>query len=194
MRLDHGLFDQKFRQLGIELRLEDMQGVHALLKQAGGHDHIGIDGPVRDAQTAGQYLPPALRLAAGILIADHHGRVYFCQERLQGVVGRPAHDEADLPLLQIFFDIGQALVQEGVVAPVGVGKIGDGGEVGQDRQIEGVANFDRNVESGIIQRSFRSLHPVDDAFCIGRRGPGAPNPDPGVLAQSSAAPQVLHRL
>ena len=120
---------------------------------------------------ARQHPAPALRLAAGILIADHHGGVHFCQQRLQGIVRRPAHDKADLPLLQILFDVDQALVQEGVMAQVGVGKIGDGGEVDQDRKIEGVANFDGNVERGIVERSFRSLHPVDDAFRIGRRGP-----------------------
>ena len=73
--------------------------------------------------------------------------------------------------MQILFDIGQALIQEGVVAAVGVGKIGDGGEVGEDREIQGVANFHCNVERGIVERSFRSLHPVDNAFRIWRRGP-----------------------
>ena len=181
MRFDHRLPDQKFRQLRIELRLEDMQGIHPLLKQAGGDDHVGVHGPIGDAQPARQYPSPALRLAAGILIADHHGRVHFCQQRFQGIFRRPAHDKSDLPLLQIFFDIRQALVQKGVVAPVGVGKIGDGGEVGQDRQIEGVANFDGNVERGIVERSFRSLHPVDDAFCIGRQGAAAPDKNSGVF-------------
>ena len=180
MGLHHGLLNQKFRQLGVELWPEDMQGVHALLEQAGGHHHIGVDGPVRNAQTARQYLPPALRLAAGILVADNHGRVYFRQQRLQRIVGRPAYDKADLPLLQILFDVRQALIEEGIVAQVGVGKIGDGGEVDQYRKIQGVGNFHRNVEGRIIERSLCSLHPVDDAFSIRRRSPAAPDQNPGI--------------
>ena len=176
MRLLH----QISGQLGIELRFEDVQGVHSLLKQAGGHDHIGIHGPVRDAQTAGQHPPPALRLPAGILIADDHGRAYFRQQRLQGILRRPAHDEPDLPLLQILFDVDQALVQKGVMAPVGMGKIGDGREVDQYRQIERVAHLDRDIERGIIQSSFRPLHPVDNAFCIWREGPASANTNPGI--------------
>jgi hypothetical protein len=67
------------------------------------------------------------------------------------------------------------------MAPVGVGKIGDGGEVDQDRQIEGVANFNGNVEGRIVERSFRSLHPVDNAFRIWRQGPGTANKNSGVV-------------
>ena len=100
----------------------------------------------------------------------------------QRVFGRTAHDKADLPLLQILFYVGQALIQEGVVAPVGVGKIGDGREVGQYRKIQGVANLNRNVEGWIVERSFRSLHPVDDAFRIGRQGPAAANKNSGVVS------------
>ena len=67
------------------------------------------------------------------------------------------------------------------MAPVGVGKIGDGREVGQDGQIEGIANFHGNVEGRIVERSFRSLHPVDNAFRIGRQGAATANKNPGVV-------------
>ena len=99
---------------------------------------------------------------------------------MQRIVGRTADDKTDLPLLQIFFDVSEALVQEDVVAQVGVGKIRDGREVDQNREIQGVGNFYRYVERGIIQRSFRSLHPVDNAFSVWRGGSAAPDENSGV--------------
>ena len=49
--------------------------------------------------------------------------------------------KSDLPLLQILFDIRQPLIEEYIVPQVGMGEIGDGGEVDQYRKIQGVGNF-----------------------------------------------------
>ena len=41
---------------------------------------------------------------------------------------------------------------------IGMGKIGDRGEIHQHRQVERVANFNRDIERRIIQGSLRPLH------------------------------------
>ncbi len=67
------------------------------------------------------------------------------------------------------------------MAPVG-GKFGDGGKIGQDWEIEGVAYFHGDVEGGVVERSFRSLHPVDDAFRIRRQRAAAANKNSGMVS------------
>ena len=50
------------------------------------------------------------------------------------------------------------------------------------RKIQGVADSDGNVKCRIVERSFRSLHPVDDAFGVWRRGSGAADQDPWIIS------------
>ena len=59
------------------------------------------------------------------------------------------------------------------MAKVGVGKIGDCRKENQDRKIQGIGNLDRDVKRRVMQRSFRPLHPVDDAFSIRCRSTAA---------------------
>jgi hypothetical protein len=66
------------------------------------------------------------------------------------------------------------------MAEVGVGEIGDRGKEDQDREIQGVGDLYRDIKRGIIQGSFRSLHPVDNAFSVGRRSSGAAHENSGV--------------
>jgi hypothetical protein len=82
-----------------------------------------------------------------------------------------AQDEGDVAGGKAAGGIWKSLLHECVVAQVGVG-VGDDGEENDDREAEGVAEFDGEIESGIVVGALCSLHPVDDASRVlgGRAG------------------------
>ncbi len=67
-------------------------------------------------------LAPALGLPHRVLVADDHGGIDIGEELLVIAVGRAAHDEADVACSEVFGDVGQALLQKGVMTQVCVGE------------------------------------------------------------------------
>ena len=68
---------------------------------------------------------PALRLAAGILIANHHRCLHFFQEFFQRIVRRPADDKSHAALIAVLLQCHQTLVQKHIVPQVRMRKIRD---------------------------------------------------------------------
>jgi hypothetical protein len=58
--------------------------------------------------------------------------------------------------------------------------VGDGGEEGDDRKAELVAEMDGQIESRIVEGTLSALHPVDDALAAFERAAGAAHCDPGI--------------
>jgi hypothetical protein len=80
------------------------------------------------------------------------------------LVRSAAHKEGDVTLGQVRLDVREALVEEGVVAKIGVREVRDGGEVHDQRQTEQVCNMDCHIHRVIVDTALCPLHPVDDAL------------------------------
>ena len=100
-------------------------------------------------------------------------------ERVRGA----ADDEADAALGRVLRRVAQALLQEVVVAQVGVGVVGNHAEVDDHRQAEKVGGFDGDVERGIVDDAQGALHPVDDAGAVLARRAGAAHQDAGLIGE-----------
>ena len=61
------------------------------------------------------------------------------------------------------------------MAQVGARKVGDGREERHHRQPQLVRHFDRAVQRRVVDTPLGSLHPVDDAFRVGRGNPASPD-------------------
>jgi hypothetical protein len=168
---------QKLRHRLVEFGAEEADRVDMFREVVGGHDDIGIDGPVRNVDAMGKYLAPALGLAHRVLIADHHSRLKFHDQLFERVMGRPADDERDVARLEVFPHVDKALAEEVVVAQVGVRKVADGGEERDDRQPQFVAERDGHVERWIVDAALGALHPVEDAFGVPQRSAASAHGD-----------------
>ena len=174
---------KEVRQFALEVRAEMMKEKVVAAEDARGHHNVGVHGPVRKAQPAGQDAAPALRLAAGILIADEKRGADFLEERFERIVGMPAHDEFHAAFGGIFGDIAEGLVEKVIVAQIGVGVIGDDREEDDDRKAEEVRGFDGDVEGGVVGDAESALHPVNNAARAGTRIAGAANEDARLIGE-----------
>ena len=86
---------------------------------------------------------------------------------------------------EVCCDVGKALLEEGVVAEVGVGEVGDGGEVNDDRERERVAEVDGEVEGVVVAAALGALHPVDDAAGVFGGRAGAADGDAGIVGEGA---------
>ena len=77
-----------------------------------------------------------------------------------------ARDKADAPRGAIFRDVRQALVEEGIVAQVGVREVADAGEVRDQRQAKSVGYLYGFIQCVVVGTALRALHPVDDALAL----------------------------
>ena len=159
--------DEEFRQFRFEVRAHVLEQEVVAAKDGGRNDYIRVHRPVGQFEAAGKNLAPAFGFAAGVFVADQHCRIDFFEEFLERVVRMPAKDKADASLLCVFFYVAQALLEEVVVAEVGVGVIGNDGKEDNNGQAEQVGRIDGDVESRIFVDAHGALHPVDDAFGIG---------------------------
>jgi hypothetical protein len=150
-------------------------GTHVLEEEVvaaedlGGDNDIGIHRPVGEPEFAGEGLAPALRLAAGVLVADENGSLDLFQELLERVVRVAAKDESYPPPPCVGLHIAQPLLHEVVVAEVGIRVVGDNGKEDNCRQAEEVGGVDSYVEGGVVMDAHCALHPVDDALAAGAR-------------------------
>jgi len=177
--------DEECGERRFEVRAHVLKQKVVATEDGGGHDDVGIDGPVRKLEAEGENAAPSLGLAAGIFVADEEGGVDFFEEFLEGVIGVAAEDEADAAISGVFFDVTEALLHEVVVAEVGVGVVGNDGEENDDGKAEEVCGVDGDVEGGVLMDAHGALHPVDDAVAAGARRTVAPNEDAGVVGEFS---------
>ena len=126
---------------------------------------------------------PALGLAAGVFVADEQRRADFFEKLLKRVGGRAANDEAEAALGRVFCNVAQALLQEVVVAQVGVGVVGNDAEEDGDGQAEKIGGFDGDVERRVVRDADCPLHPVDDARASLRGGLGRRTRTRGFVAR-----------
>jgi len=160
-----------------------MQQYEAAIEDPRLHHDVGIDRPVRQPETLGQHSAPALRLAAGILVADQQRRLHLFKKRFERIIRRPPHHESHAALRCVLLNIAETLGQEVVVAQVGVGIVRNHGEVHHYRQAEKIPRFNRNIKRRIVDDAHSPLHPVDDALCAGTWRPAAPHDDAGLVGQ-----------
>ena len=73
-----------------------------------------------------------------------------------------AQHEADAPCGQPGGELGEAVGEETIVAPVAVRVEGHHTEKGHYRLAEQVGDVDGEVERGVVLGALRPLHPVDD--------------------------------
>ena len=106
-------------------------------------------------------------LAHRVLVADHHRSLDFIAELQERVLGIASQHEANTAFAGAFSNVRNTLRQERVMSQVGVGIKRHRREENHHRLLQSVSRFYRYVESGIIQRPLRTLHPVDDAAARG---------------------------
>ena len=95
--------------------------------------------------------------------------------------GGSTHEEGDVPSLEVVLDVGEALVEEGVVTQVRVREVGDGGEVDYPAAAPVDRDCDCEVDGMIIDSTLGALHPIDDASAFRGGWSIAPHCDSWVL-------------
>jgi hypothetical protein len=175
--------DEEFGECSFEVRAHVLEQEVVATEDGGGHDDVGIDGPVRKLEATGENVAPALRFAAGIFVADEDGGVDFIEEFFKGVIGMAAEDEADTAMFGVFFDVTEALLHEVVVTEVGVGVVRNDGEEDDNGKGEEIGSVDGDVEGGIVMDAHGALHPVDDTPAVGEWRAVAPDEDAGVVGE-----------
>jgi hypothetical protein len=164
--------DEEVREFPLKVRPEVVEQKIISPEDAGWNDNIGIDCPVGQLEPPGKNPAPAFRLAAGVLIADQQRRLNLLKKGFERIVGVAAQNEAYPARGGILGDIPQALLQEVVVAQVGIGIIGDDGKKHDHWEAEPIAGLDGDIERRVVIDAHRPLHPVDDATAViaGRTG------------------------
>ena len=146
-------------------------------------DAVGVHGPEGDADLLREVGAPAFGDAHGVFVAEDHGGLDVGEELGVGLVRGAAKDEGDVAGGEVGLDVGQALVEEAVVAEVGAGEVGDAGEIDDEREGELVGYGNGGVEGVIVGAALGALHPVDDAFAVAVRGTGAAEGNARVVEQ-----------
>ncbi len=78
------------------------------------------------------------------------------------------HDETYVAFGEVLLDIDHSLLEELVVAEVGVGEIVYRGEEGDYGEVECVRDGYGEVEGWVVEGALAALHPVDDALAVFR--------------------------
>ena len=162
---------------------EDTGAILRLGKQFTRNSNVSVDGPEWNVQTFGDDLTPSLRLATGIFVANQNPGVHLFEKFVERVIRRTPHDERNVALRQIGFDIWQALVQENVMSQICIGKVGDGRKINEQRKAKFIGDIDGTVDSGIVEAPLGTLHPVHDACAAGLRGAASPNRDARIVGE-----------
>ena len=171
------------RQFGLEARTKVVQQREAAIEDARGNDDVGVDGPIRNSEAAGECATPALGLAAGIFVANKERGADLFKKSFERI-GGAADDECDLALGRVCGSVAQALLEKVVVPQVGVGVVGNHAEVDDDRQREKIGGFDCDLECGIVDAAHCALHPVDDANAVLAQWAAAAHQDAGLIGES----------
>ena len=79
---------------------------------------------------------------------------------------RASHDEGNIALGKVGFNVRQSLIEKNVVAQVCAGEVGDGGKIYQQRQTQCIGSIHCAVQRRVIQAALGALHPVDDAGAV----------------------------
>jgi hypothetical protein len=78
------------------------------------------------------------------------------------VFGISAEDKADIALVTTGGNVNDALLEESIVAQIRTRIVRHWGEEYYAGKLEIIREIDGEIESGIIERTLRALHPVDD--------------------------------
>ena len=154
---------QELLQPRLQTRTNDARRVLLLLQQFRRNDHVGIDRPERNSQFLCRALAPHARLAQWILITDYQRCIHFVAKIQQRMVGVAAKREANTSLVRALLDIRYSLRKKREVPQVRMRIERHRCKENDDRLIQRIRSFDRNVERGIIERALCPLHPVHDA-------------------------------
>jgi hypothetical protein len=115
------------------------------------------------------------RLAHGILIAHHQRRANFVTELQQMMLWVSPQNKTDAAFSQPCGNVGNSLVQKTIVPQVAMRVKRYRREKDNARLLEKICSLYGNFKRRIIQRSLRSLHPVNHAAAAGIRSAATSN-------------------
>ena len=98
---DARMCDEIFGQLRVETRAKMVQQSEAAVEDARGNNDVGVDGPKRDFEAAGQRATPALGFAAWVFVADQERSADLFEKGFE-LIGSAADDEADAARGRVF--------------------------------------------------------------------------------------------
>ena len=122
-------------------------------------------------------LAPAARLAQRVLVADHQRGLYLVAKIQQRVVRIAPQHESDAALPGVPGDVRNALRQKCEVPQICIRIVRHRREEDDDRLLQRIRGFHRDIERRIVQRALRALHPVHDAATALGRCARAANSD-----------------
>ena len=118
-----------------------------------------------------------LRLAHGILVADHEEGSHFVAEFQQAVIGIAAKNKADVAFLERRRNVRNALDQKSIGPQIGIRIKRHGRKERDHRLAQRVRRLNRHVERGIVDTALRALHPVNNTGAVGIGSALAPHAD-----------------
>jgi hypothetical protein len=147
--------------------------VMLLSEQSARHDDDdGVHGPEWHTKVARCALLSAFRLAQRVLIANDQTGANLRAKPRQAVIGISAQNKSNAAIPQVCREIDEPLAHELIVAKIGTTRPRSKLKEDNDRFSKQVGRCDSDVQSRIVARPLRSLHPVNDAtsIMIGRAG------------------------
>ena len=146
---------QVLRQQLVQPRPDRVRPVLRLLDQLRRDHHVRVHRPERNPDPLRQVFAPLLRLPHRVLVADHKRRIHILEQPLMRLMRSAPHHKADVALRQVLFDVRKPLLQKHVVPQVGMREVRDPREVHNQRQLQQVGHFHRDVHRMVVDSALR---------------------------------------